>query len=238
MAERDGYAAQTTVTCRATGVSYGDSSCSRWTVDGPNAADDAHRMRVSWWQRCTRAGRPRSARFLRLALVCLAVAYGLPLVAGCNGDGSTAVPPDPVSGAGSRPTATAPTAPTPEPNIPPRSIETGEWEFLFRVVTNSCGGDPGVGTVFDFAYYLDETREPRRGYLSDGDPVRVSHVGGTYVANLIFTWPDFTFDYPIDGGHAYVTATFNTATTGVGSLTEAYDTDTGSTCSIFLRDDG
>lgn len=179
---------------------------------------------------------------------------GLLGAAGCGG-ADTSAPHSPViSGAGSQPTATTPRTASPQPTAPPqttaspqataspkvpaRSIETGGWEFLFRVLSNSCGGDPVVGTVFDFEYHFDETREPRRGYISDGDPVRVSHIGGTYVANLIFSWPTLSFDYPIDGGHAYVTTTFVTASTGVGSLTESYDSGAGDTCSIFLRDDG
>ncbi len=128
--------------------------------------------------------------------------------------------------------------PTTGPEIPERSFATGEWTFLFKVVSNGCGGDPVVGTNFNFAYYFDETREPRRGYISDGDPVRITHLGGTYTGNVVFFWPNLFFDYPIEGGHAYVAATFLTAHHGMGSLTETYELDGGDTCSIFLRDDG
>lgn len=166
--------------------------------------------------------------------------------AGCGG-GSSQPTPTPTTagmpGAGSlttptvKPTAAITPVPTATPE-PARSIAAGYWGMHFRVVSNACGGDPVPGTNFEFEYHFDEIKEPRDGYITDREPVKVTHIGGTYVANLVFSWPQFLFDYPIDGGHAYVTASFDTPHHGTAALTEAYELGNGDTCSIFLRDDG
>ncbi|MCZ2109050.1 MAG: hypothetical protein LC118_05695 [Dehalococcoidia bacterium] len=159
-----------------------------------------------------------------------------PTVAGLSGAGAlttSTVRPSPGTTPGT--TVTATTIP-----MPPRSIESGYWDMHFVVVSNSCGGDPTPGTAFEFEYLLDEIREPADGYLTDGEPVKVTHIGGKYVANLVFTWPQFQFEYPLPSsdGRAYVTLSFDSPTHGTAALTEAYETGGGDTCSIFLRDDG
>lgn len=153
-----------------------------------------------------------------------------PTTAGMSGGGSLTTPTV-------RPTASVTPNPTATPE-PARSIKAGYWGMHFHVVSNGCGGDPIPGTNFEFEYHFDEIKEPLDGYITDLEPVKVTHIGGTYMANLVFSWPQFLFDYPIDGGHAYVTASFDTPHHGTAALTEAYEMDNGDTCSIFLRDDG
>ncbi|MCC6421140.1 MAG: serine/threonine protein kinase [Gemmataceae bacterium] len=141
---------------------------------------------------------------------------------------------EPAGGAAPPETPTAtPTAPP-----PPRSINAGEWWYAFTVESNSCADGPAVGQSFDFAYYYEEVHQPPDGFISEGELFRLTHLGGTYVANLVFRWPTLIFDYPIDGGHAYVGSTFDSEGHGTGTLTETYDLDGGSTCSVFLRDPG
>lgn len=180
-------------------------------------------------------------------LLQFAIALALAAAIGACGGGSSERTPTPttagMSGAGSLTTPTARPTPgvTPGPTATPepaRSIKAGYWGMHFRVVSNGCGGDPAPGTNFEFEYHFDEIKEPLDGYISDLEPVKVTHIGGTYVANLVFSWPQFLFDYPIDGGHAYVTASFDTPHHGTAALTEAYEMGNGDTCSIFLRDDG
>lgn len=108
-----------------------------------------------------------------------------------------------------------------------------------QVVSNSCGGEPPVGKAFDYAYYFDSLSPNANGYLDEGQPMRITHIGGTFVGNAVFTWPKLSFDYPIDGGHAYIDTMFTTETNGIADLTESYTTGNGGdTCSVFLRDDG
>lgn len=144
-----------------------------------------------------------------------------------------------IPGAGSRPSPSPTPVPTPTPvPEPTNAVSEGEWHFLFVIVSNNCGGDPVVGTTFDFYYYFGETREPKDGYIADGEPFQLTHIGGTYVANQVFTWPTFTWSYPVDGGQAFVTGTWDTPHHGVGDLTESYDIGGGDTCTIFARDTG
>jgi hypothetical protein len=158
------------------------------------------------------------------------VAVGV-LVAGGGGGGD-----DGGEGATSTPaTAAVDASETPPVAAPPSSITAGEWTYNFKVVSNACGNDPQAGAEFEFRYFYDEIREPRDGFLGNGEPVKVSQIGGTFVANLVFSWPDFAFTYPIDGGNALLENTFVSADRGNAKLTESYTT-AGGTCDIVLED--
>lgn len=129
--------------------------------------------------------------------------------------------------------------PTPTPaGPPPKSFDAGEWEFNFTVVSHSCPGIPTPGTTFDFTYHFDDVRQPGDGFITDGEPVRVTHIGGTYSANVVFHWPELAFDYDIEGSHVYMVATFDSPSHGRATMTENYENDDGKSCTIYLRDAG
>jgi hypothetical protein len=143
------------------------------------------------------------------------------------------------AGASGQPSAAASQYPKGSPGAEQKRIQVGEWDYYFKVVSNSCGGDPPVGREFTYAYFYDSLSPNPDGFLNDGQPMRITHLGGTFVGNSVFTWPTLSFDYPIDGGHAYINTTFTSDSTGVADLTESYETGNGEeTCSVFLRDEG
>jgi hypothetical protein len=125
---------------------------------------------------------------------------------------------------------------TPEPA---NSIAVGEWSYLFVVTYNECGAsDPYVGQQFEFKYRYDEIGTPTDGYLTDGEAVRVTHIGGTYVANHTFTYPQFRFQYDLSDGYAIVDNVFDTAHHGIAGYIESHTLSDGSVCSIYAEDKG
>jgi serine/threonine-protein kinase len=175
-------------------------------------------------------------------VVALAAVGGLALAGGLGGGSSppaadasptrTATGPSPTSRPAVEPTAGPTGTPTPEPAD---SIVAGEWTYNFVVQSNSCGNSPAPGQRFEVRYYFDEAREPRDGYLSPGELAGVTFVGSNFLGNFVFSWPQFTFSYPISGGTAVVGNTFTSSTTGIASLTETYPVG-NSTCSVYFVD--
>ena len=136
------------------------------------------------------------------------------------------------------PTDEPTTGPTeePTPEGPPQSIETGEWTYNLVVDSNSCGTSPAPGELVTVRYFFDEAREPRDGYISNGELVGITYVGSNFLGNFVFSWPQFTFNYVVSGGGtAVVGNTFVSPVSGHASLTETYPLG-NSTCSIYLVD--
>ncbi len=157
-----------------------------------------------------------------------------------TGTTPTPIPPTPVpqTALPTRANSAVPT-PTPvptEPAIPPRSIVGGQWDYLFTVESNQCAGAPFPGEQFSAAYYYDEAGQTVDGYISHGELVALTQIGGPALGTFVFSYPDFAFSYALNGGTAYLSNTFTGHGTGSGSLTETYDTTNGGTCSVFYRD--
>jgi hypothetical protein len=125
------------------------------------------------------------------------------------------------------PTATPTQAPpTPTPTPAPY-IESGDWTYTFIVRQNTCpfGLSPGETFTTVFSYFDGDGD----GFVYAGEAVDIYQDGSFYVGRYTFSYPSFSFSYPVQGfdgtpGTATVANSFSSPTSGSATLTETYQT--------------
>jgi hypothetical protein len=144
----------------------------------------------------------------------------------------------------STPTDVPPTATPTQPPVPPTEtptptavpyIEGGNWDYSFVVRQNTCGFGLQPGEEFAITYTFEDVGGD--GYVDVGELVDIYDESGSYAGRFTFTYPTFSFGYPVVGndgtvsGRLTVDNTYSSPTSGGATLTEIYDTNPQ--CSIF-----
>jgi hypothetical protein len=114
-------------------------------------------------------------------------------------------------------------------------IEGGDWSYNFVVRQNTCGFGLQPGEEFAITYSLYDLGGD--GYVDAGEQVDIYDENGYYAGRFTFTYPSFSFGYPVVGndgtvpGRLTVDNTYSGSTSGSANLTEIYETSPS--CSIF-----
>ncbi len=135
------------------------------------------------------------------------------------------------------PTSQPTPQPTPQPTLPPAQnyITTGTWAFAYTVTYNDCGFGPTEGTLVPHAISLYEATYVD-GYISDGEMMAVYDLDSTFIGDFVFSYPEFTFESPLQGGDTVVTTLdFSGPSDGLATREEYYPTSSGE-CLIYFEE--
>ena len=92
--------------------------------------------------------------------------------------------------------------------------------------------------MFNIAYTFEEIGGNGDGYVDVGEQVDITDNTGFYVGRFTFTYPMFSFGYPVTasgfGGRATVDNTYTSESSGSAELTEIYQTSPE--CTIFASE--
>jgi hypothetical protein len=125
------------------------------------------------------------------------------------------------------PTDTVVPTPTDTP-APDGYIEDGDWTYTFIVDENTCGFGLGPGEEFVITYTFEDFSGD--DIIEPGELFDITDENGFYAGAFEFTYPHFSFGYPVVGnnrtvdGYLTIDNEFTSPTSTAAQLTEVYET--------------